>query len=330
MITNIGTIPVQNSVFLAPMAGITDLPFRNLVTKLGAGLVVSEMVASNEMVTARPSTQMRAELGLGAEATSVQIAGRDPSLMAECARICADNGAQLLDINMGCPAKKVTSGASGAALMKEPTLALSLIEAVIGAVDIPVTLKMRLGWDDDNHSAPALARAAEDAGIQMVTVHGRTRQQFYKGSADWAAIRPVKDAVSIPVVANGDIVCPQSAATALEQSGADAVMVGRGAQGQPWILREIAASFAGTQPPKRPAGKDLCDLILSHYDAMLSFYGAPLGVRVSRKHLGWYFDRLKGGEAVKANLFRLASPTAVISQITQYFASNGDSERSAA
>jgi len=278
------------AVFLAPLAGITDLPFRNLVSSFGAGLVVSEMVASQEMVQARPSTRARAELGFGTQNTAVQIAGRDAYWMAECAKMCADNGAKIIDINMGCPSKTVTHGQSGSALMKTPDFALSLIEAVVKAVDVPVTLKTRLGWDDDLLNAPDIARRAQGAGVQMVTIHGRTRCQFYKGQADWAAIAAVKDTVDIPVIANGDIVDTDSARLALAQSGADGVMVGRGAQGRPWVLAQIAHDILGGDAPNIPKGKELIDLISTHYEAMLSFYGVDLGSRVSRKHLGWYMD----------------------------------------
>lgn len=252
------------AVFLAPLAGITDLPFRNLVSGFGAGLVVSEMVASQEMVQAKPNTRARAELGFDAENTAVQIAGRDAYWMAECAKLCAENGAKIIDINMGCPAKTVTNGLSGSALMKDPDFALTLIEAVVRAVDVPVTLKTRLGWDDNLLNAPSLSKRAEDAGIQMVTIHGRTRCQFYKGQADWQAISEIKQAVSIPVIANGDIVDTLSARQALKQSGADGVMVGRGAQGRPWALAQIAHDIFGCDAPIIPIGNNLISLISSH------------------------------------------------------------------
>lgn len=277
-------------VLLAPMAGITDLPFRNLVSRFGAGLVVSEMVASQELLARRPGTREKAELGLGVEGTSVQIAGREAAPMAEAARMIADQGARIIDINMGCPAKKVTNGASGSALMKTPDHALRLIEAVVEAVDVPVTLKTRLGWDEEMLNAPIIAKRAEAAGIQMITIHGRTRCQFYKGRANWRAIARVKSAVKIPVIANGDITSLGAARTALAHSGADGVMIGRGAQGQPWLLAQVAHDLYGTPAPEVPQGNDFADMVLSHYDAMLSFYCADLGARVARKHLGWYMD----------------------------------------
>ncbi|WP_280922351.1 MULTISPECIES: tRNA dihydrouridine synthase DusB [unclassified Ruegeria] len=278
-------------VLLAPMAGITDRPFRDLVMRFGAGMVVSEMVASQEMVQAKPGVRERAELSADVENTAVQLAGREAHWMAEAARQVADRGARVIDINMGCPAKKVTNGYSGSALLKTPDHALTLIEAVVSAVDVPVTLKTRLGWDDTLLNAPEVARRAQEAGVQMVTIHGRTRCQFYKGRADWSAIQAVKQAVSIPVIANGDIVDTAAARTALEQSGADGVMVGRGAQGKPWLLAQISHDLYGADAPDIPVGNDLIDMVRTHYQAMLGFYGADLGLRVARKHLGWYMDQ---------------------------------------
>lgn len=315
MAITVGNLTLDPPVFLAPLAGITDLPFRKTVLRFGAGLVVSEMVASQEMVQAKPSTRARAELGLDNARTSVQIAGREAYWMAECAKLVADQGAWIIDINMGCPAKKVTTGYSGSALMKDPDHALSLIAAVVAAVDVPVTLKMRLGWDDDSLNAADIAKRAEDAGVQMLTIHGRTRCQFYKGAADWAAIGAVKDAVNIPLIANGDIVDTHSAKRALEQSGADGVMVGRGARGQPWMLARIAAEQAG-QLYSGPQGGELADVILSHYEDMVHFYGPDLGVRNARKHLTWYLERLEGGMELRNAVIRERDAKLVIRTLT--------------
>jgi nifR3 family TIM-barrel protein len=281
-------LKIDPPVLLAPMAGITDLPFRRIVARFGAGLTVSEMVASQEMVQAKPGVRDRARMDDCAAA--VQLAGREAHWMAEAARRVEADGARLIDINMGCPAKKVTGGLSGSALMRDEDHALRLIEAVVGAVSVPVTLKMRLGWDDGAHTAPSLARKAAAAGVRMITVHGRTRCQFYKGRADWSAIAAVAEAVEVPVVANGDIVDAASARAARKVSGAAGVMVGRGAQGAPWVPAQIAAALHGTPRPEVPRGAALADLVGEHYEASLSFYGAELGAKVIRKHLGWYMD----------------------------------------
>ena len=324
----LGDMRLGPPVFLAPMAGITDLAFRRAVARHGgAGLMVSEMVASTEMVTPNPSVRastraaVRAKaLTEGASPVSVQIAGREASAMAETARIVADMGARAIDINMGCPARKVTGGLSGAALMRDLDHALGLVEAVVGAVPhLPVTLKMRLGWDDGCLNAPQLAARASAAGVRMLTVHGRTRAQFYTGRADWAAIRAVANLPGRPpLVANGDVVDAASARAALAQSGADAVMVGRGAQGAPWRPAQIAHALWGTPAPVVPQGAALADAVARHYDDILSLYGSELGLRVARKHLGWYAEA--NGAPNRAELMRAPTPGAALAAIRAGFA----------
>ncbi len=312
---DIGTTSLTPPIALAPMAGITDRPFRDLVRSFGVGLMVSEMVASQEMVQAKPGVRERAELSADVENTSVQIAGRDAYWMAEATRQVADSGARMIDINMGCPAKKVTNGYSGSALLKTPDHALRLIEAVVEASPVPVTLKTRLGWDENSLNAADVARRAQDAGIQMVTIHGRTRCQFYKGSADWAAIRAIKEAVTVPVVANGDIVDEETAADALQKSGADGVMIGRGSQGRPWILAQVAHALWDTAEPDIPIGSDLVAMVSEHYEAMLAFYGQDLGIRVARKHLGWYMDEVGTEAGLRKHVLTARDPREVLQML---------------
>lgn len=322
----LAALGLASPVALAPMAGITDLPTRALVRRFGAGLVVSEMVASREVFEEKPSARARAELGAAVEGTSVQIAGRDGHWMAQAAKLLAGQGARLIDINMGCPAKKVTGGMSGSALLRDHDHALRLIEAVVGAVDVPVTLKTRLGWDDDSRNTVALAVRAEAAGIGMLTIHGRTRCQFYRGAADWAAIAPIVRAVSVPVLANGDITDARMARAALAASGAAGVMVGRGAQGRPWLLADIAAALGHCRAPRVPAGEALAILVAEHHAALRDFYGDGLGGRVARKHLGWYMDEARTPPALRRRVLT-AAPDAVAALLPE--ALGADARRAA-
>ncbi len=318
---SIGSIEIRDPVFLAPMSGVTDLPFRRLVKRYGAGLVFSEMIASRPMIEEYRRSRLPDNTTRYAEEFPmvVQLAGCEPSDVAEAARLNVERGAAIIDINFGCPAKKVVNHYAGSALMKDEPLAARIMEETVKAVSVPVTVKMRLGWDETNLNAPRLAKIAEDVGIKMITVHGRTRCQMYKGAADWNAVRAVKDSVEIPVIVNGDIATPEDAAAALQQSGADGVMIGRGAYGRPWVIRQIIDYLCHGIAGQSPSVLEISDLVQEHYDAILSCYGQHAGVRIARKHIGWYCEDFPGSGDLCATINRLDDPALVKTRLKEYF-----------
>jgi nifR3 family TIM-barrel protein len=313
----IGDVTVSGRVLAAPMTGVTDLPFRRVLSRLGAAYVATEMVASAELARGRPDVVRRAAVGEGLPLMVVQLVGRDAGWLAKGARMAETAGAQVIDINMGCPAKEVTGGLSGSALMRDLDQAEALISATVEAVDRPVTLKMRLGWDDASRNAPELAARAERAGVKAITVHGRTRCQFYGGVADWRAVAEVKAATRLPVVVNGDVVCVETARRALAESTADAVMIGRGAYGRPWIIPAIERALAAGEPVTEPGPEERISIVLQHLAETLRFYGDRLGLKIFRKHLGWYVQQAPWPASAelrrqaKSNLCRLESPSEV-------------------
>lgn len=318
----IGDVKIAGRVLMAPMTGITDLPFRVLASRLGAAYVATEMVASAELARGRPDVVRRAAVGGGLPLTVIQLVGGDPAVMAEGARMAEAAGADIIDLNFGCPAKEVTGAACGSALMRTPDQATRIMEAVVQAVSRPVSVKMRLGWDENSHNAADLARRAEGLGVAAVTVHGRTRKQFYTGVADWDAVAEVKQAVAIPVIVNGDIITAEQAREALNRSGADALMLGRGVYGRPWLAAHLERALIDGTQLQEPDREERLAIVIEHLRASAAFYGLPLGLKMFRKHLGWYIEQAPWpadpGErrAAKARLCRLETPEEVEAALT--------------
>jgi tRNA-dihydrouridine synthase B len=315
----IGSVELRNNLIVAPMAGVTDRPFRSLCKRLGAGMAVSEMVASNSLLWGSEKTIRRGNHEGEVEPKVIQIAGADPAMMAEAARYNVDNGADIIDINMGCPAKKICNVYAGSALLKDEPLVAQIVDAVVSAVDVPVTLKIRTGWDRQNRNALRIAKIAEDHGIRSRAVHGRTRACMYEGDAEYDTIRAVKQAVAIPVVANGDIGTPEKAREVLEYTGADAIMIGRAAQGRPWIFREIAHFLATGRKLAPPDVSEIRTVLVEHLHELYAFYGMERGVRVARKHIGWYTKGLSHSAVFRARMNTLETAQAQLAAVTQFF-----------
>jgi tRNA-dihydrouridine synthase B len=316
---HIGPLRIDAPVILAPMTAVTDLPFRRIVKRYGAGLTVSEMIASQAMVRETRQSLQKAMWDPAEEPVSMQLAGSEPQVMAEAAKLNEQRGAAIIDINMGCPVKKVVNGEAGSALMRDLPLAARLIDATVKAVKVPVTLKTRMGWNHDSLNAPELARIAEDLGVQMITIHGRTRCQLYKGEADWAFVRKVKSAVSIPVIVNGDICSVEESREALRQSGADGVMIGRGAYGRPWLIAQVMAELGGGGHRPDPGLDEQLETMLEQYDEMLRLYGTHTGVNIARKHIGWYTKGLPGSAELRNAVNQQDDPAIVVRMLQDFY-----------